>query len=251
MPDTREKPIQDSGPLPVGLYLVGTPIGNLGDITLRALDTLRRVAVILAEDTRRTGVLLRHYQLQTRLLSCHAHNEAARKGTLDALLTEGRAVALVTEAGMPGVSDPGARIVAACRAAGWPVRVVPGPCAVSSAIALSGFAGAGYAFGGFLPRKSGARRRRIEALTAGKDPVVLFESPYRLLHLLEELKELLPGRRLCVCREMTKHYEEVMLGTAEELLQAWGTRRVRGEITMVISPPTKDRGGAPASDPND
>lgn len=219
-----------------GLYLVGTPIGNLQDITLRALDTLRGVSLILAEDTRQSRKLLERHGLHTPMLSYHKFNEAARVDEVLDRLRGGAAIALVTDAGMPGVSDPGARVVAACRAAGLKVFVVPGPSAVTSAVALAGFASAGFVFGGFLPNKSGARRRRLAELGAGGLPIVLFESPYRLLKLADDVEAVLGPRRLVVGRELTKHFEEVIDGTPADLRASFAKRTVKGEIVVVIEP---------------
>lgn len=219
-----------------GLYIVGTPIGNLRDITLRALDTLRDADLVLAEDTRQTRKLCARHEIDTRLVSCHKFNEAARSGWVIERVQGGDAVALVTDSGMPAVSDPGARMVAACREAGIAVTVVPGPSAVTSAIALAGCVDTGFVFEGFLPVKSGGRRKRMEALAGEHRPVVLYESPYRLVKLLTLLGELLPERRLFVGRELTKKFEECGEGTAADLLEAYAGRTVKGELVVVIHP---------------
>ncbi len=223
-----------------GLYIVGTPIGNLQDISMRALETLRGADYILAEDTRHTRHLLTHYQIRGRLVSCHRFNENSRAHFVIGQARAGRICALVTNAGMPGVSDPGARLARVCRGAGVYLTVIPGPSAVTAALALSGYGGGGYAMEGFLPRKPGARRRRLEALLAMDLPVVLFESPYRLAALLEELRELLPARPMCVARELTKLNEECQWGTAGELLaqlaERFAGRRLKGEIVLVVAP---------------
>ena len=219
-----------------GLYLVGTPIGNLQDITLRALETLRAASLVLAEDTRETRKLMERHGLRTPLLSYHKFNEAARVGEVLERLRGGAAIALVTDAGMPGVSDPGARVVAACRAAGQRVWVVPGPSAVTSAVALAGLAAGGFVFGGFLPVKPGARRRRLAELGGGDLPLVLFESPYRLLRLVDEVEAVLGPRRLVVAREMTKHFEEVVAGPPAEVRAAFARRAVKGELVVVVEP---------------
>lgn len=217
-----------------GLYLVGTPIGNLQDITLRALETLRSVSLILAEDTRQTRKLLERHGLNTPMLSYHKFNEAARVNEVLDRLRGGAALALVTDAGMPGVSDPGARVVAACRAAGLPVYVVPGPSAVTAAVALSGLSGGGFVFGGFLPHKTGARRRRLAELGQGGLPVVLFESPYRLLKLADDVEAVLGARRMVVARELTKHFEEVVEGPPAAIRAAFAKRAVKGELVVVL-----------------
>lgn len=218
-----------------GLHIVGTPIGNLQDITLRALETLREATLILAEDTRHTRGLLDRHGLRTPMLSYHKFNEAARADEILARLRAGEAIALVSDSGMPAVSDPGARLVAACRAAGLPVHAVPGPSAVTTAVALAGFQGAGFHFAGFLPHKSGARRRALEALGALEVPAVLFESPYRLLKLLGEIEAVLGARRLFVGRELTKKFEEHLVGTPAEIRAAFGTRTVKGECVVVLA----------------
>lgn len=217
-----------------GLYVVGTPIGNLQDITLRALETLREVGLILAEDTRQTRKLLDRHGLTTRMMSYHKFNEAARVDEILARLREGEAIALVSDSGMPAVSDPGARIVAACRREGLPVTVLPGPSAVTAAIALSGFHGRGFVFGGFLPRKPGPRRRELKALDRAGLPIVLFESPFRLLALLEAIGTELGPRSVCVTREVTKHFEECVRGTPAEVRASFANRSIKGEITLVI-----------------
>jgi 16S rRNA (cytidine1402-2'-O)-methyltransferase len=216
-----------------GLYIVGTPIGHLADITLRALETLRNADCIFAEDTRRTRKLLTHYEIRKPLLSCHKFNEAVRSAGIAERLGAGEAVALVTDSGMPCISDPGGRVVAACREAGARVVVVPGPSSVSSAAAWSGLVSSGYHFEGFLPVKPGARRRRLEALTICPLPVLFFESPYRIKRLLAEWGGLCPERRLFLAREMTKRFEEGIEGTAHEVLEQIGERTVKGECVLV------------------
>lgn len=237
-PPTLEEPVPAGARLPAGLYVVGTPIGNLGDITVRALETLKGVRAVLTEDTRHTGILLSRYGIRVQLLSCHQFNEASRVDEVVARIREGQALALVTNAGMPAVSDPGSRIVAGCRRAGLPATVIPGPSAVTAAIALSGLGfGKGFLFEGFLPRKSGQRRRRLEALTQVDMPVVLYESPFRLIALLGELGEVFGAERLVfVGRELTKKFEEARTGTPAELLAAYQGRTVKGELTLVIAP---------------
>ena len=220
-----------------GLYLVGTPIGNLQDITLRALDTLRGAALILAEDTRVSRVLLDRHGIAVPLLSYHKFNEAARADDIVARIRNGAAVALVTDSGMPAVSDPGARLVAACRAAGLPITVIPGPSAVTSALALAGWESTGFVFGGFLPHKSGARRRQLAEYDQPGLPIVLFESPYRLLKLMGEIGAVLgAAREVYVGRELTKHFEESLRGPPATILAAFAKRTVKGELVVVIAP---------------
>ncbi len=229
-------------PLAPGLYIVGTPIGNLGDITFRALDVLRSATAVLAEDTRQTIKLLNRYDIRVPLISCHKFNEAQRSDAVLNRIAEGAALALVSDAGMPGVSDPGARVVAACHAAGHPVFVVPGPSAATAAIAASGFGGAGFVFEGFLPPKSAARRRRLDELLLSVVPVILYESTYRAIKLLDDLNELAPERLCYIGRELTKLHEESIVGTASELLDHFHGRSVKGEWVVVIQPKPKKRG---------
>jgi 16S rRNA (cytidine1402-2'-O)-methyltransferase len=219
-----------------GLYVVGTPIGNLRDITLRALDVLRESDLILAEDTRETHKLLGRYEISKPMLSCHRFREASRVDEVVGRIRAGEALALVTDSGMPAVSDPGARVVEACRREGLRVTVIPGPSAVTAAAALSGFEAEGFSFGGFLPHKSGARRRRLKELAESDLPLVLFESPYRLLKLMTEIEEELGPRRVFVARELTKHFEECLKGTPADIRQSFGTRTVKGELVVVIEP---------------
>jgi 16S rRNA (cytidine1402-2'-O)-methyltransferase len=217
-----------------GLYIVGTPIGNLEDITPRALQALRDVEAILAEDTRHTAKLLQRYEIRKPMVSYHKFNEAARVDQVLERIRAGAALALVTDSGMPAVSDPGARIVEACRRGGLFVSVLPGPSAVTSAVALSGFSGAGFVFGGFLPHKAGARRRRLVELLATGMPVVLFESPYRILKLLGEVEAVAGDVRVYVGRELTKHFEESLWGTAAEIRARLEGRAIKGEFVVVL-----------------
>jgi len=219
-----------------GLYIVGTPIGNLGDVTLRSLETLKTASLIIAEDTRHTRKLLDRHGIHTPMMSCHKFNEASRTSLVLERIAGGAAVALVTDAGMPAVSDPGSRVVAACREQGFPITAIPGPSAVTTAVALSGFSGGGFHFDGFLPHKSGARRRRLQALAGEEIPVVLFESPYRLIKLLGEIEEVLGPRCVFVARELTKQFEECRVGTPAEIRAAYGNRTVKGELVVIIAP---------------
>ena len=217
------------------LAVCATPIGNLEDVTLRVLRELGDADVVLCEDTRHTRGLLERHGIDARLLSYHEHNEAARTGELLPRLARGERVALVTDAGMPTISDPGARLVAAALEAGVPVSVLPGASAVETALVASGFAAERYQFVGFLPR----RARDLEALwgelAQWRHALVAFESPQRLASSLRSLASALPERRLAVCRELTKRFEEVLRGTASDVLERLG-ERVRGEITIVVGP---------------
>jgi 16S rRNA (cytidine1402-2'-O)-methyltransferase len=221
-----------------GLAVCATPIGNLGDITLRVLDTLRAADVLACEDTRHSRALLARYELHPRLVSLHEHNEAVRTPELLARVAAGEHVALVSDAGMPGVSDPGARLVAAALAAGLPVTVLPGPSAVTTAIVASGLAGSapepGFAFAGFLPRGATALAAALDRVDAARLPVVAFESPRRLPATLAALAARAPDRLAAVCRELTKVHEEVRRGTLAELADAFAEPS-RGEITLVLA----------------
>lgn len=217
-----------------GLYLVGTPIGNLRDVTLRALDLLRAADVILAEDTRVSIRLLQRYELHKPLLSHHKFNEAKRVEEVCERIRRGEVVVMITDSGMPGVSDPGSRLVRACRAQGLLVTAIPGPSALATAISLCGMDAEGYVFGGFLPHKSGARRRMLMQLAAAGLPIVLYESPYRLEKLMEEVREVLAAPEVFVGRELTKKFEECRTGTPDEILAAYRGRTVKGELVVVV-----------------
>src|SRR3954463_12739873 len=194
--------------LPGTLYLVATPIGNLEDITLRALRTLKECDVVAAEDTRHTGQLLKYFQISKPLLSYFQFNEAKRSEEIIERLRRGEKVALVTDAGSPGVSDPGERVVRAALGAGFRVEAVPGPCALVAGLTASGLPTEEFHFIGFLPHKSGQRRNRLRSLQAVPGTLVLYESPYRIEKLLVELQEIFPERTLVLARELTKKFEE-------------------------------------------
>jgi 16S rRNA (cytidine1402-2'-O)-methyltransferase len=214
--------------------VVGTPIGNLADLSPRAAEALRAADLVACEDTRRTAPLLRHAGANAPMASLHQHNEAARAADLVARIRDGARVALVSDAGMPLVSDPGARLVRAAIDAGLEVEVVPGPSAVTAALAASGLAGeGGFAFLGFAPRRAAERRRLVERLAGLDIPVVAFESPRRLPGLLAEIAAALPDRPVAVCRELTKLHEEVVRGSAAEIARRLA-QPVRGEVTVVV-----------------
>ncbi len=237
-PSPGPEAVASSAPLPPGLYLVGTPIGNMEDITLRALRTLRSASHILAEDTRHTRRLLDRHGISTRMISYHKFNERARADEIIRRIQEGEALALVTDAGMPGISDPGARAADAVREAGLYVTVIPGPCALSAAVALCGQTdGRGFLFEGFLDHKTAARRRRLLALADFPSPVVFYESTHRILKLLTEVEEELgPERRLFIGRELTKKFEESICGTATELQKHYATHSLKGEFVVILLP---------------
>jgi 16S rRNA (cytidine1402-2'-O)-methyltransferase len=225
-------------PLTAGtLYLVATPIGNLEDITLRALRTLRECDLVAAEDTRRTGQLLKHFGISKPLVSYFQFNEARRSQEILQRLQRGEKIALVTDAGSPGISDPGERVVAAARAAGLRVEAVPGPCALVAALTASGLPTDEFHFIGFLPHKSGQRRKRLENLRSIAATLVLYESPYRLEKLLAELVEVFPNRRVVLARELTKKFEEFLQGKPSELLDLTRRRALKGEFVVLIGPP--------------
>lgn len=218
-----------------GLYIVGTPIGNLGDMTERGVETLKTASLIIAEDTRTTRNLLNYFGIKTHCISCHKFNEAQRCDEIIGRIRSGEAVAMVTDSGMPCISDPGARVVEACREAGVQITSAPGPTAATTALALSGFGGHGFLFAGFLARKSGARRRTLEQCAALPVPVILYESPYRLLKLLEEIEAVIgTNRRIFVARELTKKFEELLCGTPTQIRQRFGGRTVKGECVVII-----------------
>jgi 16S rRNA (cytidine1402-2'-O)-methyltransferase len=220
-----------------GLYIVGTPIGNLGDLSFRALDTLREVDLIVAEDTRHTRRLTDRYEIKTHMQSCHKFNEIQRAEQIIDRIQSGEAVAMVTDSGMPGISDPGSRVVARCRKAGVPITSVPGPAAVTTAVALSGYGEKGFIFAGFLPHKSGGRKRDLEKWKDADLPVVLYESPYRLLKLMNEIEQHLgTGRIVFVGRELTKMFEECTEGTPEDIRNCYENRTVKGECVVIIIP---------------
>jgi 16S rRNA (cytidine1402-2'-O)-methyltransferase len=217
------------------LAVCATPIGNLEDVTLRVLAALADADVVLAEDTRHTRGLLARHGIEARVLSYHEHNEAARVAELVPRLLAGEKMALVSDAGLPGVSDPGARIVRAALDAGVPVTVLPGPSAVETALVSSGLVSGRYAFVGFLPRRKGELEALWAELAEWGWPVVAFESPQRLPASLRSLAGVAPEREVAVCRELTKRFEEVVRGSAAELAERFSAPP-KGEITLVIGP---------------
>lgn len=217
------------------LYVVATPIGNLDDITLRALEALKSVDLIAAEDTRHSGNLLRHFEIRKPLVSYHEHNEAMRSEELAKRLAAGENVALITDAGMPGLSDPGARLIRKCIERGLPYTVVPGVSAILTALVGSGIGAESFCFRGFLPVKSGQRERELRAALDRNETSVFFESPYRIVKTLALCTEMMPERQLCVARELTKKFEEFRRGTAAELLAHYQAHPPKGEITLIIS----------------
>jgi 16S rRNA (cytidine1402-2'-O)-methyltransferase len=258
---SRGAPAPDSGTwdstsaesLAPGLYLVATPIGNLGDITLRALDVLRGVDRIACEDTRQTQKLLNHFQIAKPTVSCHEHNERSRAAELIAAIKGGSPIALVSDAGTPGVSDPGSWLVREAIAAGVPVFPIPGANAAISALIASGLPADEFEFLGFLPEKAGARRTRLESLAAQpretERPLIFYEAPHRLLSTLADLESVFgPELRVVVARELTKIHEEFLRGSVAEVCsELAGRDRIRGEITLLIEVPAQGPSGAGAS----
>jgi 16S rRNA (cytidine1402-2'-O)-methyltransferase len=218
------------------LYIVATPIGNLDDITLRALEVLKSVDLIAAEDTRHSGNLLRHFEIRKPLVSYHEHNEAMRSEELAGKLAAGESIALITDAGMPGLSDPGARLIRKCIERDLPYTVVPGVSAILTALVGSGLGMESFCFRGFLPVKSGQRERELRAAAESRQTSLFFESPYRILKTLTVCVEIMPERQLCVARELTKKFEEFRRGTAADLLAHYTAHPAKGEITLVIAP---------------
>jgi 16S rRNA (cytidine1402-2'-O)-methyltransferase len=217
------------------LAVCATPIGNLDDVTLRVLTELREADVVLCEDTRRTRILLQRHGIEVRLVSYHRHNEAGRTAEALERLGRGERLALVSDAGLPGVNDPGARLIAAAIAAGVPVTVLPGASAVETSLVASGLVGERYQFVGYLPRRAGELRALAAELARWPHPVVAFESPRRLPASLSVLADAMPERDAAVCRELTKRFEEVARGTLTELAGRFA-EPPRGEITLVLGP---------------
>ncbi len=240
-------PGETQAPLASGLYLVATPIGNLGDITLRALEVLRGADRIACEDTRVTQKLLNHFQIETPTVSCHEHNERQRARELLAALEAGGRIALVSDAGMPGISDPGAWLVSGAIAAGVPVIPVPGANAALCALIASGLPTGAFTFLGFLPEKAGARRTQLEVLAAEASKaaaprtLIFYEAPHRILDTLLDLELVWgPELRVAVARELTKVHEEFLRGAVAGVRQQLASReRTRGEITLLVEPPAQ------------
>ncbi|MGZ5552399.1 MAG: 16S rRNA (cytidine(1402)-2'-O)-methyltransferase [Chthoniobacterales bacterium] len=216
------------------LFVIGTPIGNLDDITLRALSVLKSVDLIAAEDTRHSGNLLRHFEIRKPLVSYHEHNEAMRTAELSERLVRGENIALITDAGMPGLSDPGARLIRACIERGLEYTIIPGPSAILTALVGSGFPLDRFCYRGFLPPKSGGRERELRAAAERDETTVFFESPHKIAKTLAACAEIMPERQLCVARELTKKFEEFRRGIAAELLAHYEAHPAKGEITLLI-----------------
>jgi 16S rRNA (cytidine1402-2'-O)-methyltransferase len=221
----------------ISLYLVPTPVGNMEDITLRAIRVLKEVDMVLSEDTRTTGNLLKHHGIETRLVAYHAFNEHKTVQGIVSRLKEGAVAALVSDAGTPGISDPGFLLVRACIEGGLEVETLPGATALIPALVNSGLPCDSFYFGGFLPHKKG-RQTRLKELASVTDTIVLYESPHRLVKSLEQLAEVFgPDRKASVSRELTKIYEENARGTLAELIVHFSAKQVKGEIVIVIGAP--------------
>ena len=220
--------------MPGILYIVATPIGNLEDITLRAIRTLKEADVIAAEDTRHTQVLLKHFAINTPLTSFHEHNERAKTAQLVTRLERGESIALVSDAGTPAISDPGYRLVVAAIGAG--IRVIPiaGPSALIAALSAAGLPTNGFDFRGFLPARKQERRSKLQELRDGRYTMVFYETPHRLQESLDDVREILGDRRMVLAREVTKLHEEFLRGRISEVIGEVSRREIRGEMTLVI-----------------
>ena len=230
------------------LYLVGTPIGNLGDISQRAVEVLGSADIIACEDTRRTGLLLQSLGITGRLFSYHEHNKAAKGPVLIGKMKEGQTVCLVSDAGMPSISDPGEDLVKLCIEEGIDVSAVPGPVACITALVLSGLDTRHYHFEGFLPSENGPRKKRLEALRQVRETIIIYEAPHRLNKLIEELiRTGFGGSRAAFCRELTKKYEQVLRFTVEEAAEYFGNTPPKGEFVICLEPVTEGEGAAELS----
>ena len=218
-----------------GLFVVATPIGNLEDITFRAVRVLSEVDLIAAEDTRTTKVLLNKYNINTQLTSYHKFNIKSKTPRLIELLRQGQNIALVSDSGTPGISDPGYELVREAVGQNIKVEPIPGPSALVSALAVSGLPTERFVFEGFLPKKPGKKRKVLRSLQDDPRTIIIYESPYRLVKTLVEVKEILGDREVAVCRELTKKFEEIIRGKAGDVLAKIGDKKVRGEIVLVVS----------------
>ena len=218
------------------LFVVGTPIGNLRDITLRALETLERVDIAACEDTRHTGKLLRAHGIEKRVISCHSHNKEGAIRRICSLLDEGKDVAYLTDAGTPGISDPGAELVSEARNKKHRIVPIPGPSAMTALMSAAGIGGKTTTFEGFLSPKGGRRRKRLAELIERRENFILYESPHRIVNLLTDLADLAPERLICLGREMTKMHEEFIDGTAAEILLKISQKsKILGEFSLFVS----------------
>ncbi|MGQ9678820.1 MAG: 16S rRNA (cytidine(1402)-2'-O)-methyltransferase [bacterium] len=225
----------DQKKLPAGLYVVATPIGNLGDITQRALEVLTKADAIACEDTRRTGLLLGHFGIKNCLISYHEYNKLRKTQEILSLLTESKAIALVSDAGTPGISDPGFYLIREAIERGFRVFPIPGASALLAALVVSGLPSDRFAFEGFLPKRAGRRQKRLQALTGESRTMIFCESALRVKKLLEDMRTLWGERKAVLCRELTKKFEEVIRGTFSEILEVIETRNLKGEIVVVVA----------------
>lgn len=250
LPTSRDDQLQ-ADPLAPGLYIVATPIGNLEDITLRALRILRNVDLIACEDTRHTQKLLNHFEIKTPTQSYHQHNEAARAKELVQRVADGERIALVSDAGMPGISDPGERVIHAAVERGLNVIAIPGPSAVVTALVASGLPTEQFRFAGFLPARQGERRSVLESLAAVRETLIFYEAPHRIAEMLHDLEKIFgPNRRVVLARELTKIHEEFLRGTISEVCTELGRREIaKGEITVIVGGKSGHEEGA-SSKPN-
>lgn len=229
----------DYTPLDSGLYLVATPIGNLGDLSFRAVDILKRSDLIACEDTRTSGKLLKHFEIQKPLVSYHEHNEIHQATLLADKIETGISIALITDAGTPALSDPGFRIVRECRKRGLPVSPIPGPSAAVAALSASGLPSDSFCYVGFLPAKSAARKRFFSDIKDSPRTQIVYESNHRILKFLNDLQEILGSKRvLCVARELTKLHETIFTGPAAKVIESVKQRSQKGEFVIIIAPST-------------
>ena len=229
------------------LYMVATPIGNLEDITLRALKVLESVDIVACEDTRHTGLLLSHFNLKKRTIACHAHNEEASSMGIIMLLEQGNDIAYCSDAGTPGISDPGSRLAEAVRNAGFAVVPIPGCSAVITLLSAAGNVGRTFTFEGFLSPKKGRRTKRVSELLERGETFVFYESPFRVLKTLEEIREISPSCRLAIGRELTKAFEEIIVGDISTCIESLEKRdAIKGEFAIAVTPQMKEK-----SDDND
>jgi len=217
------------------LYIVSTPIGNLKDITLRALETLKSVEIIAAEDTRHSSILLKHYGIKRPLISYHAYNKLKRTEEILTLLKENKKVALISDSGTPGISDPGLHLVRAAIQNNIPLEFIPGPTALIAALVLSGLSTQRFCFEGFLPVKKGRREKRLRDLAKEERTIIIYESCHRLLRLLEEILNIMGDREMVCAREITKQFEQIRRGKTKDILDYFRQKKARGEFVLVIS----------------
>ena len=222
------------------IYLVPTPIGNLKDITLRALEVLENVDIIAAEDTRQTLKLLNHFEIKKTLISYHQHNEQGKSEDILELAEQGKSIAIVTDAGTPGISDPGAVIVQKCIENNFEFEVLPGATAITTALVYSGLDTTKFVFRGFISRENKERKKLFEEVKNLRETIIFYESPHRLLSTLSTLMNELGNRRISVCRELTKLHEEIVRGSIEEVIQIFSDRTVKGEFVLVVEGKTQD-----------